>query len=206
MKNILPWILAVAFAAGAASLYFSNSAKNDELTKLRTQAAQVDSLNSQLEELQKQAASQNEQIAAMQKDNTELLSLRNQVRQMTDEKAQLTKQLLAAQAQAARSQAEIQNVQTRAAENVKAMQEQQILQARQNQAVVSTCINNLRLIDGAKQQWAMQNSKGPNDVPQPQEILPFLPNNQMPQCPGGGRYTLNAVNKAPTCSIPGHSL
>jgi seryl-tRNA synthetase len=206
MKNILPWIVAVACAAGAAMLYFSNSSKEQELTSLRSQVAQIDSLNSQLEELQKKAASQDEQIASMHKDNTELLSLRNQVRQMTDEKAQLTKQMQAAQSQVARSQAEIQSVQARAVENAKQMQEQQILQARQNQAVVSTCINNLRTIDGAKQQWAMQNSKGPNDVPQPQEILPFLPNNVMPQCPGGGRYTLNAVNKAPTCTILGHSL
>jgi seryl-tRNA synthetase len=206
MKNILPWILVVALAAGVASLYFSNSAKNDELTKLRGQVAQVDSLNSQLEDLQKKAASQDDQIAAMHKDNTELLSLRNQVRQIGDEKAQLTKQLQMVQSQAERSQAEVQNVQARAAENAKFMQEQQILQARQNQAAVGTCINNLRVIDGAKQQWALQNSKGPNDVPQPQEILPYLPNNMMPQCPAGGRYTLNAVNKAPTCSIPGHTL
>jgi outer membrane murein-binding lipoprotein Lpp len=206
MKNILPWILTVAFAAGAASLYFFNSAKNDELTKLRAQSAQVDSLNSQLEDLQKQAASQNDQIAAMQKDNAELLRLRNQVRQLGDDKAQLTKQLQAAESQAARSQAEIQTVQARAVENAKFMQEQQIMQAKQNQAVVSSCINNLRLIDGAKQQWALEHSKGPNDVPQPQDIAPYLPNNMIPQCPGGGRYTLNAVNKAPTCSIPGHTL
>ena len=206
MKTILPWILVVALAAGAASLYFSNSSKNDELTKLRGQVAQVDSLNSQLEELQKKAASQDDQIAAMHKDNEELLRLRNQVRQMGDEKAQLTKQLQTAQSQAERSQAEIQNVQARAAENVKFMQEQQILQAKQNQAAAGTCINNLRVIDGAKQQWALDHSKGPNDVPQPQEISQYLPNNMMPQCPAGGRYTLNAVNKAPTCSIPGHTL
>jgi hypothetical protein len=206
MKNILPWILVVAFAAVAASLYFSSSAQKHEMEALRGQVADVDALNTKLEEVQKQAASQEEQIASMHKDNTELLSLRNQVRQLGDEKAALTKQLQAAQSQAARSQAEIQQVQARMGEGLKQAQEQQILQARQNQAAVSTCINNLRQIDGAKQQWALQNQKPPEAVPQPQDIAPYFPNRQMPQCPAGGRYTLNAVNIAPTCSIPGHAL
>jgi septal ring factor EnvC (AmiA/AmiB activator) len=206
MKNILPWILVVAFAAGAGTLFVSNSSQKHELETLRGQVAQVDSLNSQLEDLQKQAASQNDQIATMRKDNAELLGLRNQVRQMADDKAALAKQLQSAQTQAARSQAEIQQVQSRVSENAKAMAEQQILQQKQNQAAVGTCINNLRLIDGAKQQWALQNQKGPDAVPLPQEIAPYFPNGQYPQCPAGGRYTLNAVNKAPTCSIPGHAL
>src|SRR5205085_123727 len=139
------------------------------------------------------AAAQDDQIATMHKDNEELLRLRNQVRQLADEKTALTKQLATAQSQAERSQAEIQNVQARATENARFMQEQQILQAKQGQAALSTCINNLRLLDGAKQQWALEHSKGPNDVPPLQEIIPYLPNNMMPQCPGGGRYTLNAV-------------
>ena len=206
MKTILPWILVVAFAAGAGSLYFSNSSKNDELTKLRGQVAQVDTLNGQLEELQKQAASQNDQIAAMRKDNAELLSLRNQVRQLGDEKAALTKQVQTAQSQAARSQADVQQAQARMSENAKAIAEQQILQLRQNQAAVNTCINNLRQIDAAKQQWALERQKTPDAVPQPQEISQYFPNGQFPQCPAGGRYTLNAVSNAPTCSIAGHVL
>jgi cell division protein FtsN len=206
MKNILPWILVAAFAAVAGTLYFSNSSQKHELETLRGQVAQVDSLNSQLEEVQKQATSQNEQIAAMHKDNDELLKLRNQVRQLADEKAALNKQLMTAQSQVDRSQAEIQQVQQRATENAKTMAEQQILQMRQNQTAAATCINNLRQIDGAKNQWALEHQKGPDAVPLPQDIAPYFPNTQIPQCPAGGRYTLNAVNKAPTCSIPGHTL
>jgi len=206
MKTILPWILVVAFAAGAGTLYFSNRNTTDELEKLRGQVAQLDSLNSTAEDLQKKVAAQDEQIAAMRKDNEELLKLRNQVRQMTDEKVALAKQLTTAQTQAARSQAEIQQVQSRVTENAKALADQQILQLKQNQAAVGTCINNLRLIDGAKQQWALEHQKGPDAVPLPQEIAPYFQNGQYPQCPAGGRYSLNPVNKAPTCSIPGHSL
>jgi hypothetical protein len=63
------------------------------------------------------------------------------------------------------------------------------------------------MIDAAKQQWALEKNKTANDIPQPQDLLPYFgPNAQLPQCPGGGRYTLNAVSIAPTCSIPGHML
>ena len=118
----------------------------------------------------------------------------------------MEKQVTMAQSQAARSQAEVQQVQTRAAESAKAIAEQQILQMKQNQAVVNTCINYLRQIDAAKQQWALERQKAPDAVPQPQDLLPYFQNGQMPQCPGGGRYTLNAVSNAPTCSIAGHML
>jgi hypothetical protein len=206
MKTILPWLLAVVFGASAGALYFSSSSKNEELATLRQQVQQLDGLRSQLDVVQKQAADQADQITSMQKDNQELLRLRGQVQQLGDDKAKLVKQLAAAQTQADRSQAEVQQVQARASENAKAMAEQQILQLKQNQAVVSTCINNLRLLDGAKQQWALDNQKTADAVPQPQDLLPYLANRQFPICPGGGHYTLNAVNRAPTCSIPGHAL
>lgn len=208
MKTILPWLLVVAFAASAGALYISGYGKDQQLAALREQVAQMDTLRSQVDDLQKQAAANTDQITEMQKDKDELLKLRGQVRQMQDQNAQLTKQLTSAQSQAERSQAEVQQVQARATENAKQMAEQQILQAKQNQAAVGTCINNLRMIDGAKQQWALEKNKTANDIPQPQEILPYIPNSNgiFPQCPAGGRYTLNAVSKAPTCSIPGHAL
>lgn len=206
MKTILPWLLVVALGATAGSFYFSNSSKTQELDTLRAQVKQLDDLRSQLDTVQKTAADQADQITSMQKDTQELLRLRNQVKQLGDEKAQLTKQLATAQSQAERSQAEVQQVQARASENARAMAEQQILQAKQNQAAVSTCINNLRQIEGVKQQWALENNKGPNAVPQPQDLVVYFPNHQLPQCPAGGRYTLNAVNQPPTCSIPGHVL
>jgi len=208
MKTILPWILAAAFAACAGALYFSGSAKDQQLASLREQVQQMDAMRTQVDDLQKQAAANADEMTAMQKDKDELLKLRGQVRQMQDEKAQLTKQLASAQNQAERSQAEAQQVQARATETAKQMAESQILQAKQNATAASTCINNLRIIDGAKQQWALENNKTGNDVPQPQDILRYIPNSNgiFPQCPSGGRYTLNAVNKAPTCSIPGHVL
>lgn len=206
MKTILPWIVAVACAAGAGALYFSKASADAELAKARTQAQQAETLQSQLDEAQKQVASQTEQIAAMQEGNAELLRLRNQVRQLTDEKQQMTKQMQSAQAQTERVQAQMQQQADRTAEKAKAMAEQQILQMKQNQATTMTCINNLRMLQAAKQQWAVQNNKPQDATPTPMDIAPFLPGQSMPQCPGGGNYSLNAVGAAPTCSIPGHVM
>jgi general secretion pathway protein G len=206
MKTILPWILVVAFAACTGGIYFSGTSKETELAKARDQIQQMDTLQTQAEALQKQAAAQNDEITSLRKDNEELLRLRNEVRQLRDEKQQLNKQLQTSQAQAERSQAMAQQVQAQANQTATQIAEQRIVQMRQDQQNVATCINNLRLIDGAKQTWALERNKTPDAVPTLQDILPYLPNQFFPQCPGGGNYSINAVSNRPTCSIAGHLL
>ncbi len=68
------------------------------------------------------------------------------------------------------------------------------------------CINNLRQIDAAKQQWALEKNKTATDVPTADDILPYLINSRLPTCPAGGTYTIGAVGEKPTCSIPNHVL
>lgn len=206
MKTVLPWIVAIACAAGAGALYFSKASTEAELAKAQGQVQQSAALQAQLDEAQKQVASLNDQIASMQKDNQDLLRLRNQIRQLTDEKQQLTKQLENSQSQIERSQAEVQRVQASTAANAQAIAEQKILQIKQEASVVSNCVNNLRQIQAAKQQWAVDQHKTPDSVPTPQDLVAYFPNGMLPQCPGGGSYTLNAVNAMPTCSLPGHAL
>ena len=70
---------------------------------------------------------------------------------------------------------------------------------------VATCINNLRQIDGAMQQWALENKKDASATPKAQEIAVYLKDG-MPKCPAGGNYSIRSVAEAPTCSIPGHAL
>ena len=70
----------------------------------------------------------------------------------------------------------------------------------------NACINNLRQIDGAKQQWALENQKAAVAVPTAQDIAPYLKDQVIPACPATGKYTLNAVSALPTCSIAGHAL
>jgi hypothetical protein len=73
-------------------------------------------------------------------------------------------------------------------------------------AQMNACINNLRMIDAAKQEWALENGKKPGDVPTAEDLKPFLKNGVFPICPAGGTYTIGAVSNAPTCSVPGHKL
>jgi competence protein ComGC len=74
-------------------------------------------------------------------------------------------------------------------------------------AQMHACIANLQLIDGAKQQWALENKKQPADTPTAQELETYLRRkfNTM-ECPSGGVYTINAAGENPTCSIPQHEL
>ena len=68
------------------------------------------------------------------------------------------------------------------------------------------CINNLRQIETAKNQWALENHKQANDTPTENDLLPYFKNHQFPQCPAGGVYTIGQDFDAPTCSITNHIL
>ena len=72
-----------------------------------------------------------------------------------------------------------------------------------NTAQRNACINNLRQIDGAKQQWALENKKSDTDTPAQSDVEVYIKNNRFPSCPGGGTYTVGAVNTDPTCSKSG---
>jgi len=74
-------------------------------------------------------------------------------------------------------------------------------------AMRNACINNLRQIDGAKQQWAFANGKDAAAVPTATEFDAVLRGIKTAdlKCPKGGTYKINAAG-VPTCSIPGHEL
>jgi competence protein ComGC len=74
-------------------------------------------------------------------------------------------------------------------------------------AWMNVCINNLRILDAAKQQWALENGKENSDTPTLDDLKPYLGSNwTMRTCPKGGVYVLHTVQEPPTCSIPGHEL
>ena len=80
-----------------------------------------------------------------------------------------------------------------------------------SRASLSSCVNNLRVIDGGKQQWALEYSKTTNDIPSRDDVLPYIRHgsqNELPRCPQGGTYILGRVGELPKCSIGGlsHSL
>jgi hypothetical protein len=69
----------------------------------------------------------------------------------------------------------------------------------------NACINNLRQIDGAKQQWALENGQTNGHVIVTEnDIRPYLGRGSVgsiPRCPSGGKYTIGKLKDAPTCSI-----
>lgn len=69
----------------------------------------------------------------------------------------------------------------------------------------SACINNLRQIDAAKEQWALENKKTDGDPIRKAEILQYINGGKI-TCPAHGIYTFGKVGAAPTCTIEGHTL
>ena len=71
------------------------------------------------------------------------------------------------------------------------------------------CINNLRVIDGAKQQWAIFSDAAEDAVPSWTDLVAPAGSlngyiRRTPVCRSGGIYTLGEVREQPTCSIGGH--
>ena len=78
----------------------------------------------------------------------------------------------------------------------------------------NACINNLRQIDGAKAQWALEAGKGSTDVPAADgsDIKPYLGRGStggLPYCPQDSSktftisYTQGDMSTSPTCNING---
>jgi outer membrane lipoprotein-sorting protein len=70
----------------------------------------------------------------------------------------------------------------------------------------NACINNLRQIDGAKNQFALEKGKKVGDAVTEADIKLYIPGGKLPVCPAGGKYTIGKVGELPTCSIAGHAL
>lgn len=74
-------------------------------------------------------------------------------------------------------------------------------------AQTNMCLNNLRLIQSAKEQWALANTKNEGDLPMSTDLDQHLPSGFAGlHCSKHGNYSINPVGKTPTCSVPGHEL
>jgi prepilin-type N-terminal cleavage/methylation domain-containing protein len=78
----------------------------------------------------------------------------------------------------------------------------------------NVCISNLRQLDSAVQQWALENDGGPASSVSLNDAKPYIghnSNSQLPHCPAGGTYAVTDVSSKPTCTIadsvtPAHVL
>ncbi len=82
----------------------------------------------------------------------------------------------------------------------------------------NACINNLRQIDAAVNEWALERGKKTGDGPASltSDLTPDIKlnaNGSIPECPAGGSYTVGTVGATPqvTCNLsntvnPPHQL
>jgi len=225
LKTVFPWLCAAALLTATAALYSSNQKQSAELAQLRQESQELQKLRAASEDLKTAGAQNvNEELVQLRKDREDLLRLRGEVRQLREEKKQLNQQVQKAQvdvqtAQARVAQAEVLRVNPAVPQIPAPTQDpaaQAAFRARYGlqpqgavtpeQAQLTTCINNLRQIDGAKQQWALENNRPVGGLVGPPDIASYLKSNSVPTCPGGGAYTINPIGINPICSIPSHVL
>ena len=70
-----------------------------------------------------------------------------------------------------------------------------------NTSQQNACINNLRQIDGAKEQWAMAAKQSDGDSVTTDDVNDYIKGDTTPTCPGGGTYTYGNIGSNPDCSI-----
>ena len=78
------------------------------------------------------------------------------------------------------------------------------------QSQTNACINNLRQMDGAVQQYALEQKLQSSSSYTLSVLKPYIKLTStgiLPPCPAGGTYTAGAtVTNPPTCSVTGHAL
>jgi hypothetical protein len=79
----------------------------------------------------------------------------------------------------------------------------------------NACVNNLRQIEAAAQEFALEKGKTNGEaINYPDDLTPFIKLNKdgkIPPCPSGGIYSIKKVGDVPTCSlgtnvVPAHVL
>ena len=66
----------------------------------------------------------------------------------------------------------------------------------------NACIANMKQIEGAKANWALENKKQNTDTQANSELYGTDKYIRIePECPGGGTYTIGSVSEVPTCTL-----
>ncbi len=68
----------------------------------------------------------------------------------------------------------------------------------------TACINNLRQIEAAKEQWALETRKAQGAAVLTTEIDAYM--KKSPTCPAGGTYDYTSVGSNTVCSVTNHTL
>lgn len=210
--------LVAAVVGAGATLFFTqkqNAALQAELRALRENTRQFEAKSTDPKEVEKLRA-QVREAAELKKEAEEVHRLRGEVTMLRKDKAVFEQ----ASAENIHLRQQVQQAQRLQTENTalrgqvqSAVQNLQHVQAlavgQPGLAQKNACIANLKQIDGAVQQWALENKKLAADRYSLQDanLLAYLRGSVLPRCPANGTYTHGAtVSAEPTCSIAGHTL
>ena len=73
-----------------------------------------------------------------------------------------------------------------------------------HQSAANGCLNTLRQIAAAKEQWALESGKTNGTLATEADLTPYIKldsTSNFPKCPAGGTYTPGRIGEDPTCSI-----
>jgi hypothetical protein len=197
-KRWFAWVCLALMLVSEILLFRSNHERDQAQADLRDAQQQLHAAQTELETLRSSSTGEQAiEITNLHKQN-DLLTAKVTGLQQTVDRLQRESQQTSDHLTTARSALELQQAHL------------QELQVEQQQAVAAAnanaCINNLRVIDAAKTQWALEKAKNATDVPAPQDLLPYFKDGTFPVCPDGGTYSINALGVPPTCTVQGHVL
>jgi chromosome segregation ATPase len=201
-KRWFAWLCLALMLFSEILLFRASREKDAALTEERDTRSQMIQLQRDLDELKNSSTGlQAAEIARLRKQNeiytNRLAKAQAALDQMQAEAAQTAQRLTTARTALQLQQDHLQQLQT----------EKQLV-ADAGVAIIhrNACINNLRMIDGAKQQWALEKNAAGDAAPTTRDLLPYLKDGIFPTCPDGGVYFINTVDALPVCTVQGHVL
>jgi hypothetical protein len=197
-KRWFAWVCLALMLVAEFFLLRANQERDSARTDMQAAQQKLHEVQTQLDALQNSSAGEQAQvIASLRKQNEALTAkvsaLQKNVEQLQKDSQQTAQHLSTARDALALQQEHLQQLQ---------VEQQQAAQA----ANASTCINNLRQIQQAKLQWALDKAKSATDVPTAQDLAPYCKDGAFPVCPDNGTYAINAIGEMPACSVAGHVL
>jgi RNA polymerase sigma factor (sigma-70 family) len=204
LKTIIVGALAVAALATSIVIQHQSIEKlREDNQALQVQVAQITPLQAENERLSNVVA-QAGLLSVQDSSTRELAKLRNEVGTLRQNIVRLRQQTNTL----ARLQEENRQLYSGMAE-LKSSRRAESSSPDPAVTARNTCINNLRLIDSAKQQWALEHRAQAGDTPEWSDLQPYLgrgPNGEPPVCPLNGAYTIGMVKDKPLCNVPGHEF
>ena len=202
LKRWFAWLCLALMLVAEIFLFRANHGKEVALTGLREAQQENRQLAGELAELKNSNAGlQAAEISRLRKQNeiltNKLAGLQTAADRLQQESRQNAQHLTTARTALQLQQEHLAQLQT---------ENQQIADAQAETLQRNACINNLRQIDAAKLQWALEKNKPAEAVPTARDLLPYFRDGIFPVCLAGGVYSINAVDEVPICSLPGHAL